>query len=63
MYDVDSEADQQGDAAPHSSQEIEVMNLLKAAELVEAVATAPAAANVQCLSTVQSNVMYDVFTS
>ena len=42
-------ADQQGDAAPHSSQEVEVVNLLKAAELVEAVATAPATANVHCL--------------
>ena len=47
MYDVDIEPDQQGNNAPNSSQEVEVMNLLKAAELVEAVATAPAAANVQ----------------
>ena len=40
-------ADQEGDDAPHSSQEVEVVDLLKAAELVEAVATAPATANVQ----------------
>ena len=49
MYDVDSEPDQQGDDAPHSSQEVEVVDLLKAAELVEAVATAPATANEHCL--------------
>ena len=40
-------ADQQGDDAPNSSQEVEVVDLLQAAELVEAVTTAPAAANVQ----------------
>ena len=56
MYDVDSEPDQQGDDARHPGQEVEVVDLLKTAELVEAVATAPAAANVHCRSTVQSNV-------
>ena len=49
MYDVDSEPDQQGDDAPHPCQEVEVVDLLKTAELVEAVATAPATANVHCL--------------
>ena len=57
-------ADQQGDAAPHSSQEVEVVDLLKTAELVEAVATAPATANLHCLKySTDYNVMIDVFTS
>ena len=57
MCNVHSEPDQQGDDAPHSSQEVEVVDLLKAAQLVEAVTTAPATANVQWTLSKYSNVM------